>query len=101
MLRFKTRSSLNCNVPYFVHRARPLSCPGCDLKGVKLLQSFEDAKEIHNSCVGHRVVVIGASFIGNTIFGLGLGLVHLDKTRLAMFVFDQRVDVRLSLKARS
>ncbi|XP_071397519.1 apoptosis-inducing factor 3-like [Centroberyx affinis] len=45
-------------------RARPLSCPGWDLKGVKLLQSYEDAKEIHRSCLGQRAVVIGASFIG-------------------------------------
>ncbi|XP_070685159.1 apoptosis inducing factor mitochondria associated 4 [Pempheris klunzingeri] len=45
-------------------RARPLGCPGGDLKGVKLLQSHEDAKEIHNSCVGQKAVVIGASFIG-------------------------------------
>uniref|UniRef100_A0A3Q3GWW2 Apoptosis inducing factor mitochondria associated 4 n=1 Tax=Labrus bergylta TaxID=56723 RepID=A0A3Q3GWW2_9LABR len=36
-------------------RARPLNCPGADLKGVKLLQSFEDAKEIHSSCLGHKV----------------------------------------------
>ncbi|KAF7668869.1 hypothetical protein LDENG_00282830 [Lucifuga dentata] len=45
-------------------RAWPLSCPGWDLKGVKLLQSYEDAKEIHSSCQGHRAVIIGASFIG-------------------------------------
>ncbi|XP_051254775.1 apoptosis inducing factor mitochondria associated 4 isoform X2 [Dicentrarchus labrax] len=45
-------------------RARPLNCPGWDLKGVKLLQSYEDAKEIHSSCVGQKAVVIGASFIG-------------------------------------
>lgn len=45
-------------------RARPLSCPGSDLRGVKLLQSYEDAKEIHSSCLGQRAVVIGASFIG-------------------------------------
>ncbi|KAM6933939.1 apoptosis inducing factor mitochondria associated 4 [Xenentodon cancila] len=45
-------------------RARPLSCPGSELKGVRLLQSYEDAKEIHESCLGQKVVVIGASFIG-------------------------------------
>ncbi|KAI3354313.1 hypothetical protein L3Q82_018843 [Scortum barcoo] len=45
-------------------RARPLSCPGSDLKGVKLLQSYEDAKEIHSSCLGQKAVVIGTSFIG-------------------------------------
>ncbi|XP_029302735.1 apoptosis inducing factor mitochondria associated 4 isoform X1 [Cottoperca gobio] len=45
-------------------RARPLDCPGWDLKGVKLLQRYEDAKEIHNSGLGRKAVVIGASFIG-------------------------------------
>ncbi|XP_029923065.1 apoptosis inducing factor mitochondria associated 4 [Myripristis murdjan] len=45
-------------------RARPLSCPGWDLMGVKLLQSHEDAKEIHRSCLGQKAVIIGASFIG-------------------------------------
>nr|XP_020455737.1 apoptosis-inducing factor 3-like [Monopterus albus] len=45
-------------------RARPLSCPGCDLKGVKLLQNYEDAKEIYSACLGQKAVVIGASFIG-------------------------------------
>ncbi|XP_071353357.1 apoptosis inducing factor mitochondria associated 4 [Trachinotus anak] len=45
-------------------RARPLSCPGWDLQGVKLLQSSEDAREIHNSSLGQKAVVIGASFIG-------------------------------------
>uniref|UniRef100_A0A8C6KAL4 Apoptosis inducing factor mitochondria associated 4 n=1 Tax=Nothobranchius furzeri TaxID=105023 RepID=A0A8C6KAL4_NOTFU len=44
--------------------SRPLSCPGSDLKGVHLLQSYDDAKEIHSSSVGQRAVVIGASFIG-------------------------------------
>ncbi|KAM4742377.1 apoptosis inducing factor mitochondria associated 4 isoform 1-T2 [Anableps anableps] len=45
-------------------RACPLRCPGSDLNGVYLLQSYEDAKEIHASSLGHRVVVVGASFIG-------------------------------------
>lgn len=45
-------------------RARPLSCPGSDLKGVQLLQSYEDAKEIYTCSVGKKAVVIGASFIG-------------------------------------
>ncbi|XP_056139237.1 apoptosis inducing factor mitochondria associated 4 [Lampris incognitus] len=45
-------------------RARPLDCLGQDLKGVKLLESYADAKEISSSSVGQRVVVIGTSFIG-------------------------------------
>ncbi|XP_005463796.1 apoptosis inducing factor mitochondria associated 4 isoform X1 [Oreochromis niloticus] len=45
-------------------RARPLTCPGSDLEGVKLLQSYEDAKDIYSSSLGQKVVVTGASFIG-------------------------------------
>lgn len=52
----------------FVHRARPLGCPGWDLRGVKLLQTHGDAKEIHASCQERNVVIIGASFIGPYLF---------------------------------
>ncbi|KAM7399432.1 hypothetical protein PAMP_018705 [Pampus punctatissimus] len=45
-------------------RARPLNCPGEELMGVKLLQSYEDAKEIHSFSLGQKAVIIGASFIG-------------------------------------
>ncbi|KAJ7995655.1 hypothetical protein DPEC_G00246830 [Dallia pectoralis] len=45
-------------------RARPLSCPGSDLEGVKTLQNYDDVKEIHQSCVEKKAVVVGASFIG-------------------------------------
>ncbi|KAM9853426.1 apoptosis inducing factor mitochondria associated 4 isoform 2-T2 [Aulostomus maculatus] len=45
-------------------RAKLLSCPGNELTGVKALQSYEDAKEIHSSCLSRRAVIIGASFIG-------------------------------------
>lgn len=54
---------MNCF--FHIDRARSLSCPGSDLKGVHLLQCYDDAKEIHASSVGQRAVVIGASFIGN------------------------------------
>ncbi|XP_061637455.1 apoptosis inducing factor mitochondria associated 4 isoform X1 [Phyllopteryx taeniolatus] len=45
-------------------RAKPLSCPGSDLTGVKLLQRYEDAKDIDASCLGRKAVVVGTSFIG-------------------------------------
>lgn len=45
-------------------RARPLQCPGWDLGGVKLLQAYEDAKEIHTLSEGQKAVVVGTSFIG-------------------------------------
>uniref|UniRef100_A0A8C6SHP4 Apoptosis inducing factor mitochondria associated 4 n=1 Tax=Neogobius melanostomus TaxID=47308 RepID=A0A8C6SHP4_9GOBI len=45
-------------------RACPLNCPGWDLEGVKLLQTYEDAKEIHTLSLGQKAVVVGTSFIG-------------------------------------
>ncbi|KAG8002048.1 Apoptosis-inducing factor 3 [Nibea albiflora] len=51
-------------------RARPLSCPGSDLKGVKLLQSYEDAKEIHNSSLGQKAVV--ASYLSDKAASVAL-----------------------------
>lgn len=45
-------------------RARPLGCPGQHLEGVHLLQTHQDAKEIHHSSQGQRAVIVGASFIG-------------------------------------
>uniref|UniRef100_A0A8C6SF68 Apoptosis inducing factor mitochondria associated 4 n=1 Tax=Neogobius melanostomus TaxID=47308 RepID=A0A8C6SF68_9GOBI len=42
----------------------PLNCPGWDLEGVKLLQTYEDAKEIHTLSLGQKAVVVGTSFIG-------------------------------------
>ncbi|XP_034025254.1 LOW QUALITY PROTEIN: apoptosis-inducing factor 3-like [Thalassophryne amazonica] len=45
-------------------RARVVDCPGWNLSGVKLLQNYEDAKEIHTSCLYRNAVVIGTSFIG-------------------------------------
>ena len=47
-----------------VNRACPLSCPGWDLEGVKLLQTYKDATEIHALSSGQKAVVIGTSFIG-------------------------------------
>ncbi|XP_046876696.1 apoptosis-inducing factor 3 [Hypomesus transpacificus] len=45
-------------------RAKGLDCPGMDLKNVKMLETPEDARQIHASCVGCRVVIVGTSFIG-------------------------------------
>lgn len=67
MLRFHVSTATQSHTSSFVPRARPLSCPGCNLKGVKLLQSHDDAQDIHGSCQGRNVAVIGASFIGYQI----------------------------------
>ncbi|XP_077063536.1 apoptosis inducing factor mitochondria associated 4 [Siphateles boraxobius] len=45
-------------------RARPLQCPGAELKNVKLLQSYKDATEIHHMSAGNKAVIVGTSFIG-------------------------------------
>jgi len=49
---------------YFCFRAKPLQCPGAELKNVKLLQSFKDATEIHHMSAGNKAVIVGTSFIG-------------------------------------
>lgn len=48
----------------FVFRARPLQCPGAELKNVKLLQNYKDATEIHHMSAGNKAVIVGTSFIG-------------------------------------
>ncbi|XP_056119455.1 apoptosis inducing factor mitochondria associated 4 isoform X2 [Rhinichthys klamathensis goyatoka] len=45
-------------------RAKPLQCPGAELKNVKLLQSYKDATEIHHMSAGNKAVIVGTSFIG-------------------------------------
>lgn len=83
------------NSPDCVHRARPLSCPGCGLQGVKLLQNHDDAKEIHNSCLGRKAVVIGASFIGD----YNIWFLHIAQKVACCFLFciDYQVEMMLLL----
>uniref|UniRef100_A0A8C1TPA7 Rieske domain-containing protein n=1 Tax=Cyprinus carpio TaxID=7962 RepID=A0A8C1TPA7_CYPCA len=45
-------------------RARPLQCPGAELKNVKLLESYKDATEIHQMSAGNKAIIVGTSFIG-------------------------------------
>ncbi|XP_026137987.1 apoptosis inducing factor mitochondria associated 4 [Carassius auratus] len=45
-------------------RARPLQCPGAELENVKLLESYKDAKEIHQMSAGNKAIIVGTSFIG-------------------------------------
>uniref|UniRef100_A0AAQ5X4B0 Rieske domain-containing protein n=1 Tax=Amphiprion ocellaris TaxID=80972 RepID=A0AAQ5X4B0_AMPOC len=61
----KANCLTECSIYHVISlSSRPLSCPGSDLKGVNVLQCYEDAKEINGSSPGHKAVVIGASFIG-------------------------------------
>ncbi|XP_035242345.1 apoptosis inducing factor mitochondria associated 4 [Anguilla anguilla] len=45
-------------------RPRPIKCPGADLRGVRVLQTPDDAMSIHQACEGRKAVIVGSSFIG-------------------------------------
>uniref|UniRef100_A0AAV2J9I7 Rieske domain-containing protein n=1 Tax=Knipowitschia caucasica TaxID=637954 RepID=A0AAV2J9I7_KNICA len=45
-------------------RAKVLDVPGMDLKNVLMLETPEDARQIHAVCEGTRVVLVGTSFVG-------------------------------------
>ncbi len=46
---------------------RELTCPGADLQHVTYLRTPADGSEIAQFTEGKNVVVVGSSFIGNTI----------------------------------
>nr|XP_057943613.1 apoptosis-inducing factor 3 [Doryrhamphus excisus] len=45
-------------------RAKGLDVPGMKLDNIKKLESPEDARQIHTSCLGCDVVLVGTSFVG-------------------------------------
>ncbi|KAM4620383.1 apoptosis-inducing factor 3 [Polymixia lowei] len=45
-------------------RAKGLDIPGMELENVKMLETPEDARQIHAACVGCRIVLVGTSFVG-------------------------------------
>ncbi|XP_071398873.1 apoptosis-inducing factor 3-like [Centroberyx affinis] len=45
-------------------RAKGLEMPGMELDNVKMLETPEDARQIHAACMGCRIVVVGTSFVG-------------------------------------
>lgn len=45
-------------------RAKPLDVPGMKLDNVFMLESPEDARQIHAACVASKVVLVGTSFVG-------------------------------------
>ncbi|KPP63959.1 apoptosis-inducing factor 3-like [Scleropages formosus] len=45
-------------------RAKLLTCPGVHLDNIQLLETPEDARKIHYSCVGRMTVIVGTSFVG-------------------------------------
>ncbi|CAG08839.1 unnamed protein product, partial [Tetraodon nigroviridis] len=48
-------------------RAKSLNVPGMNLENVKMLETPEDARQIHDACMGSRVVLVGTSFVGMEI----------------------------------
>lgn len=48
-------------------RAKGLDVPGMKLENVKMLETPEDARQIHAACLGRNVVLVGTSFVG-TVF---------------------------------
>lgn len=45
-------------------RAKHLNVPGFNLDNVKMLETPEDARQIHSACLGTNVVLVGTSFVG-------------------------------------
>ncbi|XP_062289413.1 apoptosis-inducing factor 3-like [Scomber scombrus] len=45
-------------------RAKGLDVPGMKLNNVKMLETPEDARQIHAACLGCNVVLVGTSFVG-------------------------------------
>ncbi|KAM9847302.1 apoptosis-inducing factor 3, partial [Aulostomus maculatus] len=45
-------------------RAKGLDVPGMDLDNIKMLETPEDARQIHTACLGCHVVLVGTSFVG-------------------------------------
>ncbi|XP_044079085.1 apoptosis-inducing factor 3 [Siniperca chuatsi] len=48
-------------------RAKGLDLPGMKLDNVKMLETPEDARQIHTACLGCNVVLVGTSFVGMEI----------------------------------
>ncbi|XP_067464452.1 apoptosis-inducing factor 3 [Thunnus thynnus] len=45
-------------------RAKGLDLPGMKLDNVRMLETPEDARQIHSACLGCNVVLVGTSFVG-------------------------------------
>lgn len=45
-------------------RAKGLDVPGMNLGNIKMLETPEDARQIHAASIGRNVVLVGTSFVG-------------------------------------
>lgn len=50
-------------------RAKGLDVPGMNLGNIKMLETPEDARQIHAACTGSNVVLVGTSFVGTDYYG--------------------------------
>lgn len=66
-------TALHCTAyeqsPGLSSRAKGLDVPGMKLDNVKMLETPEDARQIHAACLGCNVVLVGTSFVG-TVFAV-------------------------------
>uniref|UniRef100_A0A8C8FHL4 Rieske domain-containing protein n=1 Tax=Oncorhynchus tshawytscha TaxID=74940 RepID=A0A8C8FHL4_ONCTS len=53
-----------CRIPDFLLIPFLFWCPGKDLENVKMLETPEDARQIHVACMGCHIVIVGTSFVG-------------------------------------
>lgn len=51
-------------IVYFSVRAKGLDVPGRKLDNIKMLETPEDARQIHAASLGCNIVLVGTSFVG-------------------------------------
>ncbi|KAM4546215.1 apoptosis-inducing factor 3 [Fundulus diaphanus] len=54
-------------------RAKGLDVPGMKLDNIKMLETPEDARQIHAACLGCNVVLVGTSFVGMEVASYMIG----------------------------
>ncbi|XP_037604283.1 apoptosis-inducing factor 3 [Sebastes umbrosus] len=54
-------------------RAKGLDMPGMKLDNVRMLETPEDARQIHSACLGCNVVLVGTSFVGMEVASYLIG----------------------------
>ncbi|XP_023144569.1 apoptosis-inducing factor 3 [Amphiprion ocellaris] len=54
-------------------RAKGLDVPGIKLDNVKMLETPEDARQIHAACQGSNIVLVGTSFVGMEVASYMIG----------------------------
>lgn len=73
---------------YLHFRAKSLNVPGIKLENVKMLETPEDARQIHEACVGSKVVLVGTSFVGTVVSVHHLHFHYTKKNPITIFFFN-------------